>query len=130
MFSDAVCMGTILDSEMFTATAVIKVRECVQVAHTQDLGAPGSSRRFICNWSLKRTGSGIPETIESFIAVREHIHRLWMKQKDPPRIDSLTFGDLFCGAGGASCGFKEAGSTLQFGVEASYVAGAAFRVCI
>ncbi len=64
--------------------------------------------------------------------VPEHLHVLKppLKQSAPPlRIGALTFGDIFCGVGGASCGFKEAGFTPTFGIEASYAAGGAFEVC-
>ncbi|CAI6339534.1 unnamed protein product [Periconia digitata] len=39
----------------------------------------------------------------------------WVRQD--PRQQSLTFGDLFCGAGGASYGAKEAGLIVKFGLD-------------
>ncbi|KAK0186009.1 hypothetical protein F5146DRAFT_165470 [Armillaria mellea] len=131
LFSEAELMGTTGDSEMFSANAIIKVRERVQVSHRLDLDATGTIRHFVCNWSLRRAESCKPGTIETFIGVPEHLHSL----KPPPlksalalRIDALTFGDIFCGVGGASCGFKETGFTPKFGVEANYVAGGVFKI--
>ncbi len=132
LFSEAEFMGTNRDSETFSASAIVKVRECVQVSYTLDSDATSTTRRFICNWSLRRIGSCKPGTVETFVMVPEHLHGLEppLKQSAPPlRIGSLTFGDIFCGAGDASCGFKEAGFTPEFGVEASSVAGGAFEVC-
>ncbi|PBK62957.1 hypothetical protein ARMSODRAFT_1088952 [Armillaria solidipes] len=130
LFSEAELMGTTRDSETFSANAIVKVRERVQVSHRLDSDATSTTRHFICNWSLRRAESCKPGTIETFVRVPEQLHALepLLKKSAPPlRIGSLTFGDIFCGAGGASCGFKEAGFTPKFGVEASCVAGGAFE---
>ncbi|KAK0474755.1 S-adenosyl-L-methionine-dependent methyltransferase [Armillaria novae-zelandiae] len=129
LFSEAELMGTIRDSEMFSANAIIKVREHVQISHRLDSDATGTIRHFVCNWSLRRAESCKAGTIETFIEVPEHLHALKPLRKAalPPRISSLTFGDIFCGVGGASCGFKEAGFIPQFGVEASYITGGVFE---
>ncbi|KAK0473970.1 hypothetical protein IW261DRAFT_1569340 [Armillaria novae-zelandiae] len=130
LYSEAEFMGTIRDSEMFSASAIVKVHECVQVSCASNSDATGpTARNFICNWSLRRIRSCKPGTLESFVEVPEHLHALEpsLRKGTPPRIDTLHFIDLFCGAGGASCGFKDAGFTPRFGVEASYVAGEAFQ---
>ncbi|KAK0455231.1 S-adenosyl-L-methionine-dependent methyltransferase [Desarmillaria tabescens] len=129
LFSQAELMGTIHDSETFSANAIVKVHQCVQVTHTLESDVTGDTHRFVCNWSLRRTASCKPRTIESFVAAPEHLHapNPPLKKSTPRRIDSLSFGDPYCGAGGASCGFKDAGFIPQFGVEASYAAGGAFR---
>lgn len=130
LFSEAELMGTTRDSETFSANAIIKVREHVQISHRLDSDVTGTIGHFVCNWALRRAESCKPGTIETFIGVPKHLHALkppLKKSALPPRITSLTFGDIFCGVGGASCGFREAGFIPRFGVEASYVSGGAFE---
>lgn len=126
---DELRIGIRWDSETFSARAIVKVHEYVQVTHKLESATTGATRRFICNWALQHTRVCKPGTIESFVAVPEDLgtRKLGLKKFTPHRIDSLNFGDLFCGVGGAFCGFKDAGFTSQFGAEASDAAGEAFR---
>lgn len=88
MFSDAVCMGTILDSETFSATAVIKVRECVQVAHTLDIGAPGYRSPRACSPALDEAKRPTPNRFLNFwrfiLWSRRHILRFQGSRFYPP----------------------------------------------
>ncbi|KAK0441408.1 S-adenosyl-L-methionine-dependent methyltransferase [Armillaria borealis] len=86
LFSEAEFMGTTRDSETFSANAIVKVRERVQVSHRLDSDATSTTRHFICNWSLRRAESCKPGTIETFVRVPEHLHALkpLLKKNAPP----------------------------------------------